>query len=97
MQAAELCQFVTVLLTKTDIIVKKAIQRFNLMVFSNKIIQIIKVKKKKDKLLVRSAEEPMIVMESHIFSSATFSNPRHFLKFNRYASMADRLKFCSAK
>ena len=96
MQTAELCQFVTVLLTKTDIIVKKAIQRFNLMVFSNKIIQIIKVKKK-DKLLVRSAEEPMIVMESHIFSSATFSNPRHFLKFSRYASMADRLKFCSAK
>ena len=44
MQMAELCQFVTVLLTKTDIIVKKAIQRFNLMVFSNKmIIQIIKV------------------------------------------------------
>ena len=44
MQMAELCQFVIVLLTKTDIIVKKAIQRFNLMVFSNKIIiQIIKV------------------------------------------------------
>ena len=44
MQMAELCQFVIVLFTKTDIIVKKAIQRINLIVFSNKmIIQIIKV------------------------------------------------------